>query len=503
MKKSNLFKAVGIVILSYVLLSWIIPIINSIGGFKWKVSNQLGFVSTVFNVLNSLPTFIPVITFVLLVGAFYGVLKATGAYDKIIDLFSSKVVGREKLLLILVIILMALVSSVVGLDLGLLIVFPILIGLLVKVGYDKMVALSATLGATIIGMYGATFSISLYGVNNQILDLKTFNQIIPKVVFFVLGLAGLIAFVLMYCKKNGLPASNKGDNMEVKVSSKKSDKVKKSSVKRGKDRKSKGVKKALKIHKERGERSAVPALIVIGIMILIALLGTTNWSGLIGSENWFATAHSAWTGFTIGKFDLLNKLFGLENIGAFGTWAEPTIRFQVYSILLIYAMIIISLLYRTKFEDSFDGFVDGLKSFIVPAVLVVLALSLHLFVYFNDVLTPVMNALLKSTKEFNVAISGIYIIINSLFYVDYYYFASFIVYPITQVYEDKSVLSILSVMFANLYSLVMLVAPSSVLLLVSLSISEVKYKDWLKFIWKFALGLLLVSFVVFTIMLLV
>ena len=86
-------------------------------------------------------------------------------------------------------------------------------------------------------------------------------------------------------------------------------------------------------------------------------------------------------------------------------------------------MVVISLLYRTKLDDAFDGFVDGLKSFVLPAVLVVLALSLHLFVYFNDVLTPVMNALLKSTKDFNVAISGIYTIINSLFYVDYYYFA--------------------------------------------------------------------------------
>ena len=151
----------------------------------------------------------------------------------------------------------------------------------------------------------------------------------------------------------------------------------------------------------------------------------------------------------------------------------------------------------------FDGFVEGLKSFIVPALLVTLACSLHLFVYFNDVLTPVMNALLKSTKEFNVFISGLYTIINSIFYVDYYYFASFIAYPITQVYTDKSILSIIDVMFVNLHSLVSLVAPSSVLLLVSLYIGKVRYGEWIKFIWKLALGLLLVSFIVFTIMLLI
>ena len=70
-------------------------------------------------------------------------------------------------------------------------------------------------------------------------------------------------------------------------------------------------------------------------------------------------------------------------------------------------------------------------------------------------------------------------------------------------YSDKSVLSIISVMFTNLYSLVMLVAPTSVLLLISLSLSDVKYTEWFKFIWKLALMLLVISFIVFTVMFLV
>ena len=567
MKKNNLFKVVGIVILAYVLLSWIIPIVNSIGGFKWDVSKQLGFTSTASNILNTLPTFIPMIVYVLLVGAFYGVLKATGAYDKIIDLFSEKASGREKCTLILIIVLMALVSSLVGLDLGLLIVFPILIGLLVKIGYDKMVALSATLGATIVGMYGATFAASSYGMNMQILGTKALSQIVPKVIFFVLALAGLIVFVIRYCAKKNMIfdsrtakkylliegivlssmvlitsivltillaidstvsvmwivilvvslalliflivklATDKRNKKEVKLSSKKDKKEKKFSVNKDKKNKSKKFikkdKKDKKEKREKKERGALPALIVFGIVLLVFLLGTTNWSGLLGADNWFATAHTAWTGFTIGKFDVLNKLFGVDTVTAFGTWAEPSARFNTYSMLLIYAMLVITVLYRTKFDDAFDGFVEGLKSFIVPALLVTLACSLHLFVYFNDVLTPVMDALLKSTKEFNVFISGLYTIINSIFYVDYYYFASFVVYPITQVYTDKSILSIIDVMFVNLHSLVSLVAPSSVLLLVSLYIGEVRYGEWIKFIWKLALGLLLVSFIVFTIMLLI
>ena len=112
MKKNNLFKAVGVVILAYVLLSWIVPIVYSIGGFKGEVSNQIGFVSLINVILETFSGFGSVVLYVLLVGAFYGVLKATGAYDKVMDHLSNKASGREKATLITIIVCMALISSI-------------------------------------------------------------------------------------------------------------------------------------------------------------------------------------------------------------------------------------------------------------------------------------------------------------------------------------------------------------------------------------------------------
>ena len=233
--------------------------------------------------------------------------------------------------------------------------------------------------------------------------------------------------------------------------------------------------------------------------MLVFFIGTTSWEAIFGS-NLFSNAHEAWTGVKIGGFEILNKLFG--GIEAMGTWNTP-LRFEVYSMLLILAMVAIAIAYRTKFDECFEGFVDGIKSFVVPTILTILACSVFVFVYYNPVLTTVSKLLLDAPDGFNVALSGIYAIINSVFYVDYYYLAYSVLYSITSVYDDTAVLSILSVMFTNLYSLVMLIAPTSVLLLVSLSISEVKYTEWVKFIWKLALTLLIVSFIVFSIMLLV
>jgi len=285
----------------------------------------------------------------------------------------------------------------------------------------------------------------------------------------------------------------------------KKEKEKKEKVEKEKVQKDK-VKLAIKlpfkkerVAKERKERTALPGLVIFGVLVLVILLGTTSWEAIFGS-NWFSTAHTAWTGVKIGDFEIKNKLFG--GVDALGTWTNPA-RFQTYSMLLVISMIALAIAYRKSPKEAFEGFVDGVKSFVVPTIAVILACSVFVFVYYNPLISTVSSLLLNATEEFNVALSTIYTAINSLFYVDYYYLSYSVLYPITSVYSDASILSIISVMFTNIYSLVMLIAPTSVLLVVSLLISDVKYTTWVKYIWKLVLTLLIISLIVFSVMLLV
>ena len=107
------------------------------------------------------------------------------------------------------------------------------------------------------------------------------------------------------------------------------------------------------------------------------------------------------------------------------------------------------------------------------------------------------------TDNFNVATSGIFSFVSSIFYVDIYYYSYFVLQYVGQFVTDASLYPLVSTMFVSLYGLAMLVAPTSVLLIASLSITDVSYGSWLKYIWKLFLSLFVVAFIVFLIVFLI
>ncbi len=485
MKKNNLFKVIGIVILGYVALTWLVPIIANIFGVTETLDYQVGLVSGGLKLVETVSGFAYNLVFILLVGGFYAILEATGMYEKSLSLIVSKMKGKEKIFLIVIMVLMAIISSVTGLDLALLIVFPFIISLILMMGYDKLVALSATFGATIIGMYGSTYASSIYSVLNMMISVDYSVSLLSKVILFVLGLGLLIAFVLIYI--NSIERTKKNE-------SKKNDK--------------KTVKVAVAVTDDTNKTKNVwPLYVILGVLFLIFILGTTSWADIFGF-NWFDTVYEKIMGWTIGDFALVEKVFG--GIPAFGNWGMYTssnaynlYRFQYYSLLIIFASAILCIVYRIGLDDAFDAFAKGIKEYIVPTLLAFLAYFVFVLTYYYPILSYLTGLIDGITSSFNVAITGISSLISSFFYSDFYYYAGYVIYGAATTLEDTSLLPLVSIIYTNLYGLVMLIAPTSVLLLASLSITEVSYKTWFKFIWKLFLSLLIVSFIVFVIMLLI
>ena len=81
-------------------------------------------------------------------------------------------------------------------------------------------------------------------------------------------------------------------------------------------------------------------------------------------------------------------------------------------------------------------------------------------------------------------------------YPDYSYASQFTLSTISTVISNTDIKLILGVIFQLIYSLVLLVSPTSIIMLMALRYEDVRYKDWIKYIYKFFLALLIIFFVI-------
>lgn len=86
--------------------------------------------------------------------------------------------------------------------------------------------------------------------------------------------------------------------------------------------------------------------------------------------------------------------------------------------------------------------------------------------------------------------------LTSLFAVDFQYTVS-TVGSVFLTFKDANVAALI---LQSAYGVIQFVAPTSAILMLGLASLDIKFKDYFKFIWKFALAILLVIFVILAIL---
>lgn len=157
-KKHNVVKVVLVTLLVFLLLSWILPAAYFQTSYVEQGRVQMGL----FDIFNYPATAISyfgyIAVFILVVGGFYGILNRIGAYRKMLDKLSTLFKKHGKLVISIMMVLLAVITSICGLQLGLIIFFPFIISIILLMGYDKIVAALTVVGSTMIGIAGTTFA---------------------------------------------------------------------------------------------------------------------------------------------------------------------------------------------------------------------------------------------------------------------------------------------------------------------------------------------------------
>ena len=185
------------------------------------------------------------------------------------------------------------------------------------------------------------------------------------------------------------------------------------------------------------------------------------------------------------KFGLL-----LGDIGAFEKWSVTEI-----SSLIIFASIIIALIYRVKLSEYVSNAFEGIKKAFKPAILAILIYVVLVAVSYNPIVLTIIKPLIS--KHLNVFTMGLSAFISSIFNVDMYYAAQSTLPYITSVITKAQAYPSIALIWQVMYGFASFVAPTSIILIPVLSYLGVSYKEWIKSNWFFILEVLLICLLAF------
>ena len=531
--KRKLLKVIGISFLIYVVLSWIIPVgTYSNGELTTNGIDPVGLIDLFNAPIQAFITFILYGVVFATIGGLYGVMERTGALEKVTDRMSHAFEGKERVFLVITVVLFTLLSSITGLILPLFVLVPLFAAVLFAMNFDKVTVLASTVGSLLVGSVASTYGFNITGYTANLLALDMNNQIVAKVILLVLLTIVLCAVVLMTSKKDMKKelkeAKMNKEEKEVKevkeekkvkasetktakkkaaaTSSKKTSKestkkapkttAKKASTKTtGKKKSTKGkantkafaVAKPVKKVSEKSKVSAVPMVIIFLLMLIVCLIGMYNWYYSFGIEV-FSNIHEAIMGVQIGDFPIFEHL--LSGVSELGYWSNIDL-----AAMMIIASAIIAWIYRLSFNDYMESFIAGVKKWLPTAIYAALA-SVILYILYQasyagtGTLVDTINAkIFDLTDGFNVLTTGAASLIGSFFYNDLYYLLAALTSFVSGF--DAASLSVAGLLIQSVYGVAMLIFPTSVILVAGLSLFDVSYKEWMKYIWKFALIALL------------
>lgn len=489
-KRNGIFKVLLVILLLVVIATYFIK------GRQGSIS-YLAVGDVFLNYIQSFYYFFDTAIFIFVVGGLYGALNKVDGYKKLVKDIAEKVSDNSKLFIGIVTVVFALLASLTGLNMLLLIFVPFVVSIILVLGYDKLIALSSTVVAILLGFIGGVFVTFKDATNQYATSYTTFDKMVglkknfgnalPICILLVLSVAILIFYMFKHMKK-----IEEGEKVEL------------TNIDplyiEARD------KKGRKVKVNYSDKKSWP-IAVMGIVLLILLvLGFMPWQDLFGIDV-FSKFHEWLTGISIPKFTLFGhkmKKYAVwtslvsSNMTAFGEWGN--LGNYIMAIVLIGLFIfVLKFVGRVKFADLYDGFVYGVKK-MIPAVMVsILAYTVLVCVYNTGFFETIITSASKSYGD-NVVVGSLITVVGSLMHVDLYYSIAGVFSPIVSNLGTKADLSVYSVMFQSLYGLVQLFAPTSIMLIVGLTYLEVPYKDWLKYIWRFLLILLIIIFVMLMIL---
>lgn len=460
-EKYDLIKLAGIMIIIATMLTWFIPL-GRFSGTEIVADevSRIGLNAFLENGLYGPYYFTMLLTFLLVLGGFYQVLSKRAGYQRLIKKISEKLKGCEIPVVLVVSLLFAIIGSLSFELFPAMTLMPFIITILNRMKVDKISAFVATFGGLLVGVFGSTFSVKVANNLMSTFGVETADVLTTQTILFVLAFILLSAFTILRLRKQ------KDDKEFQEYDLFKLETTEENS------------KKAPKIW---------PYVIGIILFTLVTILAYLPWQ--IWEISLFDDITKWVNEFSIGKVPIISYIFG--EFKAFGDHAQDG--FTVFKIqhIMVFATLLIHWFGRMSLSDIFDCYGEGFKKLGKVTVVMLAVYTIVIFSFSFPVMTTIVGWIDGFTEGFNAILAYIGAFITSLFSVEMQYTTAMAGTFYSTVYTE--VHNTLLIIFQTAFGLVSFFAPSSVILMMGLAYLDIPYKEWMKFIWKFLLVLLVIS----------
>lgn len=463
MKKHNLFKVSMLVLFFVMIASWVLPTTDISGTeFITSETKNIGLFNVVSYIAIALQYFCHVALYVLAIGGLYGVLHKIPQYRILLDKIVSGMEGREWIFMVIIGVFFGVLSSMAGLSLPLLVFFPFVVSVILLMGYDKITAAMLTVGSVIAGLIGSVYSSNDIMGLSRVLGSVADEKVELKICLLVVSLAIVLINTILYSKKH-----------------------------QDKDNLVQGIFIPKKV--ETKNNSIAPLVVVLDLLLIVLALAFISWDGLgvdlfaNMTENFVNPKGSA---FVKGLYGAFNTVLGISTEAAFGQWT-----LLEASLVVVLASGLIALLYRKSLNNYMTSFYEGAQKAFKPAILIVVIYAVLVSITNAPIQLSLVSWMINLGSEAKIVVAAIVAIVFSIFGVESCYSTTTAASYLSAVATAENS-QILALVWQSMYGLTMIIAPTSIILMTTLSYLDISYGKWLKAIWKVALELLIVILVI-------
>ena len=434
-----------------------------------------------------------IIAFVLIIGGAFWVINSTKAVDDGIMKFITQAqrlerfgavrkLGVGNIVIVLIMLLFGLFGAVFGMSEETIAFVAVVIPLARSLGYDDFVGVCMVYVAAHVGFAGAMLNPFTIGIAQDMSGLPLFSGIEYRTVCWVVFMTIAIAFVLWYANKvKRDPSSEVAEGQHEEVTA----------IKGG------------------GKRAWICFAVVVVVLILFSIFYAADCVIKVGQSE-FATPYLLWVltalfvVVSIISLRVSDKMYILNMllftilflvVGAMGYgWYLP-------EICALFMALGIAAGFSAGYsaDDIAKEFIAGAKDIFSAALIIGFAAGIIVILENGEVIDPMLSAMASSLensgREAALAMMyGIQTFIN--LFIPSASAKAAVTMPIMAPFSDMIGIARQSTVLAFQFGdgFTNMITPCSGVLMAVLSVAKIPYEQWVKWIWKFILLMIVVGF---------